>query len=130
MYALLAEASKRSKWMPELRWTDAAPGPVQEGDRFNGESSLLFHDFFGTSQVVDAKPGQRLEEHVVIGAHFTSTWALERDGDSRTTVRHSIVVHYPAGPFSGLERWVLRRRLSRMQRRGMRRLARKTPADC
>ena len=74
VWAVLADPATRPPWMTELVEVDAAPGPVQVGDRFDGRSSILFHDFIGASEVTEAEPGRRLTEEVVIGARFTSRW--------------------------------------------------------
>lgn len=124
VWRLIADPTQRPSWMTELRRVDAAPGPVAVGDRFVGESSILFHGFIGASEVTAAEPGARLTEEVVIGARFVSRWDLvPADDGEGTVVRHSIDVDFPAGPFSAIERWVLRRRLLRMQRASMRNLA-------
>lgn len=124
VWAVLADASARPSWMTELVEVDAAPGTVEVGDRFNGRSSILFHDFIGASEVTESTPGQCLAEEVVIGARFVSRWEVTPSaGGAR--VHHTIDVQFPAGPFSPLERWVLRRRLVRMQRQSLANLARR-----
>lgn len=126
VWAVIADPTQRPAWMTELRRVDADPGEVEAGDRFLGESSLLLHDFVGASEVTVAEAPKLLAEEVVIGARFVSRWELVPSADgSTTTVRHSIDVEFPAGPFSWLERWVLRRRLLRMQRASLRNLAAK-----
>ena len=126
LWAVLADPSTRPSWMTELVEVDAAPGPVEVGDRFNGRTSILFHDFVGASEVTEVGPGRHLAEEVVIGARFVSRWELVPSTDgAATTVRHTIDVELPAGPFSPLERWVLRRRLLRMQRQSLANLARR-----
>ena len=124
VWALLADPSTRPSWMTELVEVDAAPGQVGVGDRFNGRSSILFHDFIGASEVTESEPGVRLAEEVVIGARFVSRWEV-RPTTSGAKVHHTIDVEFPAGPFSPLERWVLRRRLLRMQRQSLDNLARR-----
>jgi len=74
VYAVLADLSSRPNWLAELRHVDAPPGPATAGTRFTGESSLLFHDFAGVSEVVIAEPGKALEEHVLLGARMVSRW--------------------------------------------------------
>ena len=124
VWALVAEPAGRPAWMTELRRVDAPPGEVEVGDRFVGESSILLHDFIGASEVTEVERTKVLVEEVVIGARFVSRWELAATADgSGTTVRHAIDVEFPAGPFSRLERWVLRRRLLRMQRASLRNLA-------
>jgi hypothetical protein len=126
VWAVVADASKRPDWMTELRRVDAAPGTLHVGDRFVGESSILLHDFIGASTVVTAEPERLLLEEVVIGARFRSRWELTSSPDGRgSEVRHTIDVDFPAGPFSGVERWILRRRLLRMQKASLRALARR-----
>ena len=124
VWAVLADASSRPSWMTELVEVDAAPGPVDVGDRFAGRSSILLHDFLGQSEVTEAEPGRTLVEDVVIGARFVSRWEV-RPTARGAEVHHTIDVTFPAGPFSGLERWVLRRRLLRMQRQSLANLARR-----
>jgi hypothetical protein len=110
--------------MTELVAVDAAPGLVTAGDRFDGRSRILAHDFLGASEVTDVQPCCHLEEQVVIGARFVSRWTLAPQADGTTQVHHTIDVDFPEGPFSALERWVLRRRLLRMQRQSLRNLDR------
>ena len=124
VWAMLADPSTRPSWMTELVEVDAAPGQVAVGDRFNGRSSILFHDFIGASEVTEAEPARHLAEEVVIGARFVSRWEVSPTS-SGTRVRHTIDVEFPAGPFSPLERWVLRRRLLRMQRQSLANLAKR-----
>jgi len=116
---VLADLSSRPDWLAELRRVDAPPGPASAGTRFTGESSLLFHDFIGVSEVVTAEPGRQLEERVVLGAGMTSRWTLASDGDGTTRVTHVIDIDFPSGPFGRIERWVLRRRLAQLQRRSL-----------
>lgn len=123
VWSLIAEPSARPSWMTELVHVDAVPGPVTVGDRFNGRSSILLHHFIGASEVIEAEPGRALAEQVVIGARFVSRWELSSDGSGGTAVRHTIDVEFPNGPFSRIERWVLRRRLLRMQRQSLRNLS-------
>lgn len=109
--------------MTELVRVEAMPGPVAAGDRFTGQSSILFHDFIGVSEVSRVEQDTTIVEEVVIGARFVSRWQLVAEG-AGTRVHHTIDVEFPAGPFSRLERWVLRRRLIRMQRQSLANLAR------
>ena len=124
VWAVLADPRTRPSWMTELVEVDASPGPVAVGDRFNGRSSILFHDFIGSSEVTAAEPGRHLAEEVVIGARFVSRWEVTAT-DEGAEVHHTIDVEFPSGPFSPLERWVLRRRLLRMQRQSLANLARR-----
>ena len=123
VYAVLADLSSRPTWLAELRRVDAPPGPAEVGTRFTGESSLLFHDFAGASEVVTAEPGRELAEEVLLGARMVSRWTLEHDGPSTTRVTHVIEIDFPTGPLGRLERWVLRRRLAQLQRRSLAALA-------
>lgn len=127
VYGLLAEPAQRPQWMTELKRIDGQDPQraVQVGDRFEGVSSILFHDFIGVSEVKVAQPPGRLDEDVVIGARFTSTWELTDAAEGRTLVRHVLEVQFPGGPFSWIERLVLRRRLERMQRQSLGNLARR-----
>ncbi len=120
---MLADLSSRPGWLAELRRVEAPPGQATTGTRFTGESSLLFHDFAGVSEVVVAEPGRTLEEHVLLGARMVSRWTLERDSASTTRVTHVIDIDFPTGPLGRLERWVLRRRLAQLQRRSLAALA-------
>jgi hypothetical protein len=124
VWEVLADPTHRPSWMTELKRVDAEPGLLVAGDRFDGESSILLHDFLGASLVLESEPERRLSEQVVIGARFTSRWHLAPDDDGQgCAVRHTIDVEFPNGPFSPIERWVLRRRLLRMQRASLRNLA-------
>jgi uncharacterized protein YndB with AHSA1/START domain len=124
VYALVADVGRRTEWLAELRRIDAPPGPVGEGTRFTGQSSLLWHDFVGTSEVVRAEPGQALAEEVFLGARFTSEWEFTPSPDGRgTVVRHCVSIDFPNGPLGRLERWVLRRRMRTLQRTSLTALA-------
>ena len=122
VWALIAEPSTRPSWMTELVRVEAAAGPLSVGDRFTGQSSILFHDFVGASEVTEAEPGKVLAEEVVIGARFVSRWEVMPTATG-SRVHHAIEVQFPAGPFSFIERWVLARRLLRMQKSTLRNLA-------
>jgi uncharacterized protein YndB with AHSA1/START domain len=124
VWGCIADPTVRPAWMTELHRVDAAPGPLAVGDRFNGESSILLHDFIGVSQVTESEPGRAIAEEVVIGARFVSRWEITATGDG-SSVHHTIEVQFPSGPFSPVERWVLRRRLLRMQRASLRNLAKR-----
>ncbi len=121
VYSLLADPSRRPEWMTELKSVEGTGSRrrVEVGDRFEGVSSILFHDFIGVSEIKAAEPPVRLGEEVVIGARFTSVWELSEVGTSRTRLRHVLEVQFPGGPFSWLERLILRRRLQRMQRQSL-----------
>jgi uncharacterized membrane protein len=121
VYKLIADLPRRPEWLAEIQRVDAE-GVAEPGVRFTGESSLLLHDFVGESVVVGAEPGRRLTEHIVLGARLVSTWTLEPAGDG-TRVRHEIDIDFPHGPLGRLERWLLCRRMMRMQRKSLRSLA-------
>lgn len=82
---------------------------------------MLLHRFVGASEVVEATAGQTIEERIVIGARMRTRWTVERTADG-CEVTHELDVDFPGGPLGRLERWVLERRLSRMQRAGLARL--------
>lgn len=125
VYAVVADGSARSDWLPELASTEGAPPrPLERGDRFTGYPSLLGHRFVSTSEVTEADPAVRIAERVVIGAGLTTEWVFEPVDDGRATrVSQSMVIDYPAGVFGRLARWVLARRVDRLQREALRRLA-------
>jgi uncharacterized protein YndB with AHSA1/START domain len=124
VWACIADPTARASWMTELQRVDAPPGTVKVGDRFNGQSSILLHDFIGASEVTEADRDRSLEEDVVIGARFLSRWEITATADG-SSVHHSIEVQFPGGPFSPIERWVLRRRLLQMQKASLRNLAKR-----
>lgn len=123
VYAVVADLPGRTAWLHELQHVDASASPATAGDRFEGESRLLFHRFAGCSEVMRAEPGVVLSERVHLGARFVSEWTFSRLDDGRTRVRHCIEVVLPGGPLRPLERWVLRRRVRSLQRRGLAGLA-------
>ena len=129
VYELIADAHARSTWLPELHAVSGAPDrELREGDRFVGVASLLGHRFVGNSEVVEATPGHRIAEEVVIGARFRTAWTVTTDTDGSCRVSHDIDVEFPQGPFGRLERWVLTRVLDRLQRQGLKRLAQQASA--
>lgn len=118
VYEVLADIGRRPQWLAELRRVDAPAEPVQAGTRFEGQSSLLFHDFVGTSEVLRAEAGRALAEQVYLGARFVSEWQLDATADG-TRLRHTVAIDFPDGPLGRLERWVLRRRMARMQQKSL-----------
>jgi uncharacterized protein YndB with AHSA1/START domain len=122
VYEVLADVGRRPEWLAELRRVEAPTGPVQVGTRFKGQSSLLFHDFVGTSEVVQAEPGRTLAEQVYLGARFVSEWKLDATPEG-TRLRHTVAIDFPDGPLGRLERWVLRRRMAKMQEKSLAALA-------
>ena len=125
VYAVVADGNARPAWLPELERTEGAPQrPLDEGDRFTGYSSLLAHRFAGSSEVTGAQPASRLAERVIIGACLTTEWRFESiDGGRATKVSQSMDVEYPQGPLGRVARWVLGRRIERLQHESLRRLA-------
>lgn len=122
VYDLLADIGRRPEWLAELRRVEPPSAPVAVGTRFEGQSSLLFHDFVGTSEVQRAERGRSLAEQVYLGARFVSEWELDATGGG-TRVRHTVAIDFPDGPLGRLERWVLRRRMARMQEQSLAALA-------
>lgn len=124
VYALVADASARPDWLPELKATSGAPdGLLVTGDRFTGYSQLLGHEFVGSSEVTGAQPGRMLAERVVIGASVTTEWTFEpADGGRSTVVTQRMRIEYPRGPLGPVARWLVGRRVDRLQRAALRRL--------
>ncbi|MEA3078167.1 MAG: hypothetical protein QOF60_3075 [Actinomycetota bacterium] len=112
--------------MTELRSVSAPDVhvPLEPGDRFFGETTILRHDLLGVSEVTVAHTGHELAESVVIGARFVSRWTLSPSSSGTgTDVTHTLDVEFPGGPFGRIERWVLRRRLAAIQRDSLANLA-------
>jgi hypothetical protein len=91
---------------------------IPEATSFVGEASLLGHDFVGRADVRRCEPGRALVEEIVLGARLVSTWVFE-PVDTGTRVAHTLAIDFPGGPFGRIERWVLGRRLARLQRRSL-----------
>lgn len=126
VYDVVSDVKRRPTWLRELTAVRGGRGPLEVGDRFEGRSSVLLHDFVGTSEVVRAEPGRALAEQVVLGARFTSEWTFEEVAGG-TEITHVVDIDFPGGPFGWLERWALRRRLSSMQVSSLRALSTKEP---
>lgn len=122
VYDLISNPKARSRWLRELEVGDDVDRRLEKGDSFGGRSTLLGHRFFGSSTVLDAVPESRLEEEVVIGARLRTRWEVEPRADGGTHVTHTIDVAFPEGPLGALARWVLTRRLAKLQRDGLSRL--------
>jgi len=116
VYALVADLQRRPEWLHELVHVDPDADTAKAGIRFEGESRLLLHRFPGSSEVLRADPGTALSERVHLGARLTVEWTFEPAGDGRTRVRHCMDVVLPGGPLGRIERFVLRRRVSTLQR--------------
>ena len=128
VYARIADPRQRPAWLPELQATSELPDgrALEAGDRFVGYAALLGHRFVGHSEVVVADhAAARLEERVVIGARFRTSWTVTATGERGDTCRviQDIDVEFPQGPIGTVERWVLNRYLNRLQREGLDRLA-------
>lgn len=128
VFAAIADVRARPSWMPELHSVEAPDRPVRTGDRFRGESRLLLHQFLGESVVLNAESPTHLEEEVVIGARFRTSWSIEAEGDG-VTITYDIRLDYPGGPLGRVERWALRRRLMAMQRRSLERIVERIEAS-
>lgn len=122
VYAVLADIARRPEWLTELRQVDAPAGPVEVGTRFTAQPSMMLHHMVGVSEVVRAEPGQALVEEIYVGARFRSEWELE-PAEGGTVVRHRMTFEFPGGPLSRLERWVMRRRVTAMQKKSLAALA-------
>ncbi len=123
VYAVLADIGRRPEWLTELRQVEAPAGPVEVGTRFTAQPSMLLHHLVGHSEIVRAEPGEAMAEEIHVGARFLSEWELVPSAGGRTLVRHTMTVDFPGGPFSRLERWVLRRRVAVMQKKSLDALA-------
>ena len=122
VYDAVADIKGRLQWLHELKEVDSTVPQAEEGVRFVGRSSVLRHDFLGTSEVTRAEPGKALAEEVYLGARFTSEWTFTAV-DGGTRVRHCIDIDFPSGPLGALARLLLRRRLRTMQRASLAALA-------
>ena len=122
VYEAVADIDRRPQWLHELKEVHSAVPQAEEGVRFVGRSSVLRHDFLGTSEVTRAEPGKALAEEVYLGARFTSEWTFEPTSGG-TRVRHCIDIDFPSGPLGALARLLLRRRLRTMQQASLRALA-------
>lgn len=122
VFVAIADVRARPSWMPELHSVEAPDRPVTTGDRFRGESRLLLHQFLGESVVLNAESPTHLEEEVVIGARFRTSWSIEPSGDG-ATITYDIRLDYPGGPLGRIERALLGWRLGAMQRRSLERIA-------
>ena len=127
VYEVVADLNRRPQWLHELKEVDSAVPQAEEGLRFVGRSSVLRHDFLGTSEVTRAEPGEALAEEVYLGARFTSEWTFE-PAEGGTRVRHRIDIDFPSGPLGALARLLLRRRLASMQRSSLAALQRSVPS--
>lgn len=132
VYACIADPRRRPAWLPELQATSDVPDrPLEQGDRFVGYAATVGHRVVGHSEVVAADhAAAHLEERVVIGARFRTSWTVTpNDSGQGCRVTQEIEFDFPQGTAGRLERWVLERYAARMQRVGLRRLAELTSRD-
>lgn len=126
VYERLADARQRPAWLPELQATSEVPDrALEEGDRFVGYAAVAGHRIVGHSEIVAADHATaRLEERVVIGARFRTSWTVTpNESGQGCRVTQEIEFDFPQGAAGRVERWVLERYAARMQRVGLGRLA-------
>ena len=123
VYDMVADLAWRNEWLAEVTEVQAEPPAPTEGAEFRAVASILLHDFHGLSTITCAQRAQRFTEDVTLGARFISDWQLEPGADGGTRLTHVVDIEFPAGPFGWIERWVLGRRLRRMQNNSLDRLA-------
>ena len=117
----LLDASRWPRWQPEIAAT-VGPERVQVGDLVRGHADLLGFGVAGQAAIEEV-PADGLVEDVLVGVRMRVTYQVVPRGDE-CLVRSTIVTEAPTG-FSGrVLGFFLRRRLRRMQRTAVDRLAR------
>ena len=113
-------------WQPEII-SSKGPSPLQKGDTVTGEARMLgFTGVEGRCAVVDAGD-DFFEEDVVVGVGMRIRYEVKSDGTGSTVV-HRLEADLPTG-FSGrVLSFLLRRRLKRLQRTALERLAAQSQA--
>jgi len=117
----LLDASRWPRWQPEIVAT-IGPQRVQVGDVVRGHADLLGFGVAGQA-AIERVPADGLVEDVLVGVRMRVIYQVVPRGDG-CLVRSTIVTEAPTG-FSGrVLGFLLRRRLRRMQRTAVARLAR------
>jgi hypothetical protein len=119
--ANLLDPSTWPAWQPEII-TSEGPSPLRKGDVVTGSADMLgFAGVQGRSSAVDVGESH-FEEDVVVGIGMRIRYEVDSDGNG-ALVTHRLESDLPTG-FSGrLLSFLLRKRLRRLQRTALERLA-------
>lgn len=118
VWDVIADAPGRPRWLDELKEVDAPSRPLAEADRFTAVSEVFNHRVDGASYVLKSEAAVELAEEIHLGVRLVSRWRIEPAGTG-AVVDHTITLHLPQGPFSGLIGWVLSRYIRRLQKRSL-----------
>jgi hypothetical protein len=118
---LLLDPSTWPGWQPEITQS-RGPAPLERGDVVSGSAQMLgFVGVQGRSAAVDVGDNC-FEEDVVVGIGMRVRYEVEADGEG-AIVTHSLESDLPTGVAGRLLSLVLRKRLKRLQRTALERLA-------
>lgn len=118
VWEVIADAPRRPRWLDELKKVDAPSRPLAQSDRFTAISEVFGHRVDGASYVLDSEAAVELAEEIHLGVKLMSRWRIEPVGTG-AVVDHTITLHLPQGPFSGLIGWVLSRYIRSLQKRSL-----------
>lgn len=108
------------EWQSEIL-TTGGPERVSVGDVVTGRARLLGFEVDGRSTTLEVEDSS-YEQDVVVGVRMRVRYEVV-PGPRGAVVTHSIASELPAGPLGGVLAFFLRRRLRRMQRDLLEKLA-------
>ena len=126
VHRLLVHPSLWPRWQPEIRSTDRG-GSMASGDVARGEAEMLGFEVHGHSTATDVGP-KFFEEDVIVGVRIRIRYDLAPTADG-VVVTHRLSAQLPGGPSGRVLSFFLRRRLRRLQRIALDRLAAHSEAD-
>lgn len=115
-----------AEWQHEIVGVTGPP-QLEKDDVVRGAAKLLGFHVHGISMAVDVAPNS-FEEDVVVGVRMRIRYEVTPD-ENGTVIVHRLHMDLPEGLSGTILSWFLRRRLSRMQRLALRRLADQSAAD-
>jgi hypothetical protein len=127
VHGLLVHPSSWPRWQPEIHSTDH-DGSMAPGDVARGEAQMLGFEVHGHSTATDVGP-RFFEEDVVVGVRMRIRYDLAPTADG-VVITHRLNAQLPGGPSGRVLSFFLRRRLRRLQRMALDRLATHSEADC
>jgi Polyketide cyclase / dehydrase and lipid transport len=118
--ALLMDPATWPRWQSEIV-SASGPSPVGPGEVARGKAHMLGFQVDGHSTTLEAGDAH-FEQDVIVGVRMRIRYEVAASG-SGSVLTHSLVCELPAGVSGRVLSFFLRRRLRRLQRSALERLA-------